>query len=181
MRKPFLLPVLILASISAFGQENPAARQIKEATMPLLEALRSGATVVLDTAPGKRVVLRQGTNGLICRANTSKLMFDVFCHTEELDAFYTRFAQLALEGKSNPEIRDIVNAEVTSGKLKKPPVGATVYEMSGDSSESSLPLMAIYLPYATSQSTGLSGDRDHYRPWLMWAGTAFAHVMIPGK
>lgn len=95
--------------------------------------------------------------------------------------FYTRFAQLALEGKSNSEIRDILNAEVASGKLKSPPVGATVYQMSGDSSESSLPLMAIYLPYATSDSTGLSSDRDHYRPWLMWAGTAFAHVMIPGK
>lgn len=149
--------------------------------MPLPESLRDGATVVLDAVPGKRVVLRKGTNGLICRVNTSKLMFNVFCHTQELDVFYTRFAQLALEGKSNSEIRDTLNAEVASGKLKGPPVGATVYEMSGDSSESSLPLMAIYLPYATSESTGLSSDRDHYRPWLMWAGTAFAHVMIPGK
>lgn len=181
MSKCFLTVVLMFTAGSAVGQEAATSRQIQEALMPLPESLRDGATVVLDAVPGKRVVLRKRTNGLICRANTSKLMFSVFCHTQELDVFYTRFAQLALEGKSNSEIRDILNAEVASGKLKSPPVGATVYEMSGDSSESSLPLMAIYLPYATSDSTGLSSDRDHYRPWLMWAGTAFAHVMIPGK
>jgi hypothetical protein len=86
-----------------------------------------------------------------------------------------------LEGKSNSEIRDTVNSEVALGKLEKLPVGATVYEMSGDSSESSLPLMAIFLSYATTGLTGLSTQRDHYRPWLMWSGTAFALVMIPGK
>lgn len=181
MSKCFLTVVLMFTAGSAVGQEAATSRQIQEALMPLPESLRDGATVVLDAVPGKRVVLRKRTNALICRANTSKLMFSVFCHTQELDVFYTRFAQLALEGKSNSEIRDILNAEVASGKLKSPPVGATVYEMSGDSSESSLPLMAIYLPYATCDSTGLSSDRDHYRPWLMWAGTAFAHVMIPGK
>jgi len=181
MKKCFLATILTLTAVSAVGQENTVARQIKEALLPLPDALRDGATVVFDAIPGKRIVLRKGTNRLICRANTSKILFDVHCHTEQLDAFYTRFAQLALEGKSNSEIRDTVNAEVASGKLISPPVGATVYEMSGDSSESSLPLMSVFLPYATAESTGLSTERDHYRPWLMWAGTAFAHVMIPGK
>jgi hypothetical protein len=53
--------------------------------------------------------------------------------------------------------------------------------MAGDSQESSLPLMAVFLPNATAESTGLSVQRDHFRPWLMWAGTPFAHVMIPGQ
>src|SRR5580704_13661696 len=179
--KHLIAVIFTLAPLLVLGQENPEAKQVREALLPLPELLRDGATVVLDVSPGKRVILRKGGNGLICRANSTKSMFDVHCHTQELDAFYTRFAQLAFEGKSNSEIRDIANAEVTSGKLKSPPVGATVYEMSGDSSESSLPLVAIYVPYATSNSTGLSTERDHYRPWLMWAGTAFAHVMIPGK
>jgi flagellar motor component MotA len=165
--KHVIAVIFTLAPLLALRQETPKANQIREALMPLPELLRDSATVVLDASPGKRVILRKGGNGLICRANSTKSMFDVYCHTQELDAFYTRFAQLALEGKSNSEIRDIVNAEVASGKLKSPPVGAAVYEMSGDSSESSLPLMAIYLPYATSTSTGLSSERDHYRPWLM--------------
>jgi hypothetical protein len=179
--KHLIIVIFTLAPVLALGQVDPASKQVREALMPLPELLRDGATVVLDASPGKRVILRKGGNGLICRANNTKAMFNVFCHTHDLDVFYTRFAELALEGKSNSEIRDMVNAEVASGKLKSPPVGATVYEMSGDSPESSLPLMAIYLPYATSASTGLSSERDHYRPWLMWAGTAFAHVMIPGK
>jgi hypothetical protein len=179
--KYLIIVIFTLGPLLALGQEDAKTKQVRDALMPLPELLRDGATVVLDASPAKRVILRKGGNGLICRANTTKSMFNVYCHTHELDAFYTRFAQLALEGKSNSEIRDIVNAEVASGKLKSPPVGAAVYEMSGDSSESSLPLMAIYLPYATSNSTGLATERDHYRPWLMWAGTAFAHVMIPGK
>src|ERR1700730_10165069 len=171
--KYLIMVIFTVAPLVVLGQENPKAKQVREALMPLPELLQDGATVVLDAIPGKRVVLREGRNGLICRANTTKSMFSVYCHTQGLDAFYTRFAQLAFEGKSNSEIRDVVNAEVASSKLKSPPVGATVYEMSGDSSESSLPLMAIYLPYATSNSTGLPTERDHYRPWLMWAGTAF--------
>jgi hypothetical protein len=41
--------------------------------------------------------------------------------------------------------------------------------------------MAVFLPNATEASTGLSDKRDHFRPWLMWAGTPFAHIMIPGQ
>ena len=135
--KCLMMVILTLAPLVALGKENPEAKQVEDALMPLPELLRDDATVVLDAMPEKRVILRKGGNGLICRANTSKSRFSVYCHTQELDAFYTRFAQLALEGKSNSEIRDILNAEVASGKSKSPPVGATVYEMSGDSSESS--------------------------------------------
>jgi len=180
MKKCILLTILVLARAASFGQKDAAEREIGEAVLPLPDRMRDGASVVLDVPPGKRTVLRKGTNGLICRANTSVHWFNVYCYPKEMDAIWTRLEQLTLEGKSNAEIRDVLNAEVTSGKLK-PQVGASLYTMSGDSAESSLPLMAIFLPYATSGSTGLSTERDHYRPWLMWAGTAFAHVMIPGK
>jgi hypothetical protein len=174
------LTVLMLSSVLAFEQGKTETKQIAEALLPLPEPLRDGATVVLDAVPGKRKVLRKGTNGIICRANTSPNSFSVYCYPQELDAYRTRFEQLALEGKTSSEIRDILSAEAASGKLKCS-VGATEYTMSGDSAESSLPLTVIFLPHATSESTGLSTERDHYRPWLMWAGTPWAHVMIPGK
>src|SRR3974390_2614996 len=34
---------------------------------------------------------------------------------------------------------------------------------------------------AAPVSTGLTSERDYYRPLLIWAETAFAQVMIPGK
>jgi hypothetical protein len=182
MGKCLSITALILISTLAMGQEAPRERQIQinEALMPLPEPLRDGAEVVLDEAPNKRFTLRKDENGIICRANTSRT-FAVYCYPKDLDKFYARFFELAHEGKSASELRDLLNSDIASGKLEKPSVGAAVYQMIGDSSESSLPHMAIFLPYATTGSTGLSAQTNHYRPWLMWSGTAVAHVMIPGK
>jgi hypothetical protein len=180
MRKCFLFAILMLTPVVAFGQGDTVLKQIREALLPLPEPLRDGATVVLEAVPGKRTVLRTGTNNIICRANTTAPGFNVYCYQKEMDAFWTRVAQLTLEGKSSAEILDTLSAEAKSGKLKSL-TGVALYRLSGESPESSLPIMSIFVPYATSESTGLSTERNHYRPWLMWAGTAFAHVMIPGK
>jgi hypothetical protein len=180
MVKCLPMTALVFVSTLVMGQEASKERQIEEALMPLPEALRDHAKVVVDAAPAKRVILRTGENGIICRANTSRA-FAVYCYPRALDEFYTRLLELARDGKSDSEIRDALNSDVASGKLEKPSVGAAVYQMIGDSAESSLPHMAIFLPYATTGSTGLSAQTDHYRPWLMWSGTAVAHVMIPGK
>jgi hypothetical protein len=42
-------------------------------------------------------------------------------------------------------------------------------------------MTVVYLPFATGESIGITGERDFYRPWLMLPGTAFAHIMIPGQ
>jgi len=47
--------------------------------------------------------------------------------------------------------------------------------------ERSVPLMAVFFPNMTGETTGLSAELDPYRPWLMWAGTPISHFMIPGK
>jgi hypothetical protein len=71
MRKCLSIAILMLISTLAMCQEAGRGQQIKEALMPLPEPLRDGAAVVLDAAPGKRIILRKGENGIICRANTS--------------------------------------------------------------------------------------------------------------
>ena len=78
--KRFLLTIFIFmfASPLALGQEPTASRQIKEPLMPLPDRLRDGPTVVLEAIPGKRIVLRKGTNGIICRANTTAPGFNVY-------------------------------------------------------------------------------------------------------
>lgn len=97
-----------------------------------------------------------------------------------MDVFFTRVEQLAVTVKSEAELRDALGAEITSGKLKIL-AGGTVYRLTGTSAHDALPLMAVFLPNATSESTGLSPEPNNYRPWLMWPGTPVAHVMLPGK
>jgi len=164
----------------AQGEADARAKMIEGALLAVPQPMRDGATVVLDAPHASRLVLRQGSNDIICRASTVKTGFNAYCYAKAFDPFWTRYEALGAEGKTNAEIRDALGADARSGKLNLI-VGATTYTMSGDSQESSLPLMAVFLPNATEASTGLSDKRDHFRPWLMWAGTPFAHIMIPGQ
>jgi hypothetical protein len=179
--KLLLLTLLTLAPLAALGQEHAADTPITQALLPLPDPLRHGATVVLDSAPGKRTVLRKGTNQLICRADTSAPGFEVYCHHTDMDAFFTRVEQLAITVKSEAELRDALGTEIKSGKLKMPVGGTVNYALTGRSAHDALPIMGIFVPGATSESTGLSIEPNNYRPWLMWAGTPVAHVMVPGK
>jgi hypothetical protein len=180
MGRFFFLTILLLTPVVAFGQERTAEKQITEAVLPLPDSLRGGATVVLDAAPGKRTVLRKGTNQIICRADAPTPGFTVWCYHKDLEAFVTREEQLTTEGKSVEETRDTLSAEVKAGKVQIVP-GGTEYVVTGPTPEQALPIMAVFLPNATAESTGLSTEPNNYRPWLMWAGTPVAHVMLPGK
>lgn len=188
-RKPLrfwliLISVVICSGVSGYGvaaaEEKSADQWIAEALLPLPEPLRAGATVVLDREPGKREVLRKGTNHIICRADTPAPGFAVRCYHKDLDAGYTRGDELRAGGASEDRVRDTLDAEIRSGKLKTF-AGATTYSLTGSSLVGALPLTVLFLPGATSESTGLPAEPSNYRPWLMWAGTAAAHIMIPGK
>lgn len=174
------LTAILLGGLCAPAAAAPQSTLIDGALLAAPANLKDGAAIVLDMPGAKRVILRQGTNDMICRANTLKNGFSTICYPKVLDAFWTRNAVLTQEGKTDAQIRDALSEDARAGRLKTP-VGATTYEMVGGSQQSSLPHMAIFLPDATAQSSGLPDQWDHFRPWLMWAGTPVAHVMIPGK
>lgn len=174
------LGAIFLGGLVAPAAATSRSTLIDGALLPAPAAMRDGATIVLDMPGAKRVILRRGTNDMICRANTLMNGFSTICYPKVLDAFWTRNAVLTQEGKTDATIRDALAEDVRAGRLKTP-VGATTYEMVGGSQDSSLPHMAVFLPNATPQSSGLPDQWDHFRPWLMWAGTPVAHVMIPGK
>jgi hypothetical protein len=174
------LAAILLGGLCVPAAATPQSTLIDGALLPAPETLKDGATIVLDMPGAKRVILRQGTNDMICRANTLKNGFNTICYPKMLDAFWTRNAALTQEGKTDSQIRDALAEDARTGRLNAP-IGATTYEMVGGSQQSSLPHMAVFLPNATAQSSGLPDQWDHFRPWLMWAGTPVAHVMIPGK
>ena len=176
----FAVIMVFVSSGIAVGQEAAAEKQIADAVSALPEPLRAGATVVLEPEPGKRTVLREGTNAMICMADTPAPGFAVSCHHKDDDANALRFWELVAAGKSAEEIRDILSAEVKEGKFKVA-AGRVTYSLYGPFQSSAIVLMSVAVPNATAESAGLSTKMDHFRPWLMWAGTPLAHIMLPGQ
>ena len=179
MKRVLVVVSLLSCMVGGIASGQDHGMLIAQAVLPLPESLRAGATVVWDSEPGKRMVLREGTNDILCKADPPSPGFVAQCYHKSMDALYTRMGALFAEGKG-AEVPQIIDAEVREGKLKVTP-GGTEYLLYGPSLEAALPIMTVSLPGATAASTGLPTERDNYRPWLMWSGTAAAHVMIPGN
>jgi len=74
----------------------------------------------------------------------------------------------------------MITEEIKSGKLEWPDV-AVNYNLRGPGLDNALLNTVVFVPFATGESIGISEERDFERPWLMNAGTVFAHIMIPGQ
>ena len=177
----FVLFMLVVSPGFVLGEEPTVEQQIADAVTPLPASLQNGATIVLEAEPGKRTVLREGTNAMLCRADAPAPGFTVSCYHKALDAFFSRWGELVRAGKPEGEVRDTLSAEVKAGKFKVE-AGQTTYDLIGGGwRKESIPMSAVFLPNATTESTGLSTEFNPYRPWLMWAGTPIAHIMLPGQ
>ncbi len=188
--KPICLFLLLLInSVMAFGQTPSAEIQIKVALLAAPEEKRTGAMVYGYDAKGAFIVLRKGTNELICLAdNPSQKGFSVSCYHKDLDPFMARGRDLKAEGKSFQEIFDIREAEAKSGKLLMPKQASNLQVYSA-AEEAYNPTTGevtkgkfryvVYIPWATAASTGLPTKPEAPgMPWIMDPGTHRAHIMI---
>jgi hypothetical protein len=185
-----LVFLLMMGTGAGFAQQVPAAEvQIKNAVLAAPEEQRENATVMGYSPKGELVILRKGNNGMICLADDpAEKGFNVACYHQDLDAFMARGRALKKEGKSFKEIFDMREEEVKAGKLKMPAQPTTLYVYStadekydpatGAIQDAYLRYV-IYIPYATSESTGLPLKPDAAgQPWIMDPGTHRAHIMI---
>lgn len=187
--------LLILAFIPLSCQEMekpeilPAEIQIKTATLPAPEAEKAGAMVYGYNESGAFVVLREGTNNLVCLADDPKKEgISVSCYSKKLEPFMKRGRELSAQGKDFKEKREIRGAEVAAGKIQMPKEPSMMYvyfgsdeaynKTTGELSDGQYRYV-IYTPFATTESTGLP-DKPHEKgmPWLMDPGTFRAHIMI---
>ena len=179
--KVIMLLALAVAFIGvADAEEKFVDQQISEALMPLPEDLRAGAAVIGYNAESEEILLRRGSTDFTCTADSPAAGFFVSCFPNIIAEYRARSVELVAAGTTGDEYRDIVSAEIEAGKLRIPD-GSVIYYLSGSNLDSALPLMTIYLPGATAKSTGLSTMPNPFRPWLMFAGTPAAHIMVPGK
>lgn len=190
MKTPVLFLLIALIVFPAFSQTIPSKEiQIKTALMAAPEDKREGAMVYGYNEKGEFIVLRKGTNELVCLTDDPNSPgFNASCYHIGLEPFMERGRQLKKEGKGFQEIFDIREEEVKSGKLKMPKDGATLFVLSADAENYNLQTgevkdsylrYVVYIPWATEASTGLplkpSGPA---MPWIMDPGTHRAHIMI---
>ena len=148
--------------------------------------MRAGAEVRAWTADGGLVVLRKGTNGIICLSDRpGDARFAVACYHEGLEPFMERGRALAREGIEGKARNDARWAEIEAGTLPMP-VAGMVYNLGfpdDDFDPTTIDpatggrLHALYMPGATPESTGVPATPGD-GPWLMFPGTPSAHIMI---
>ena len=177
--KPLTVVLATLMSVAiVHAQGKSKDQRIAETVTPLPTELQAGATVVAFDGEGGRTVLREGTNDLVCRADGPAPGFLALCYHQ---VFSAHMEPSQWEGMDREEVATSRIAQMNSGKLPTPPHGAVIYTLRGPDFVEARPLVSVFVPNATPETTGLSTEMNHYRPWLMRPGTPWAHIMIAGK
>jgi len=186
MRISFLLFLSVHVS---FAQIPSTEIQIKTALLAAPEDKRDGAMVYGYNPKGEFMVLRKGTNEIVCLTDDPKASgFSVSCYHKDLEPFMARGRELKAQGKSFQEIFNIREEEVKSGKLFMPKQAtnlqvytapAEAYNaQTGEVTKGNFRYV-VYIPWATAESTGLPLKPEAPgMPWIMDPGTHRAHIMI---
>jgi hypothetical protein len=175
-------------SYPASAQVPSAGEQIAAAVQAAPEAQRAEAAVLGYTPGGELVTLREGGNELVCLADDpGNDQFSVACYHESLEPYMARGRELRAQGiTGGTERNEIRWREAEAGTLSMPQAPATLYVLTGTGFDAATGEVAdaylrfvVYTPWATLEETGLP-DRPigPGTPWLMFPGTAGAHIMI---
>ena len=191
MKGAFLILILCPFGFNCIAQSivpTPEV-QIKSALLSAPADKRDKATVYGYSTDRNFILLRKGTNELICLADDpNEPDFSVACYHRDLDPFMQRGRDLRKLGKPTKEIFDTREKEVKAGKLIMPKQPTTLYVYSADDKDydrttgevkNGYLRYVIYIPYATVESTGLPlKPESPGMPWIMNPGTHGAHIMI---
>ena len=177
------LPVFVANAQSVVSAEE----QITQAVLPLPNDLRASATVLGYGPDGKLTTLRSGTGGMTCLANNPQSpRFHVACYHKSMEPFMARGRELRTQGVQGEQVDTVRFREARDGKIKLPTQPSVLYSLTGakdaydpaTKTAKGTPLFVVYIPYATSESTGLSAIPQRGTPWVMNAGTPKAHIMF---
>lgn len=187
----FFLAAVMLVHTSLAQVTIPSKEvQIKSALIAAPEKLRDGAMVYGFSNQGEFVVLREGTNNMVCLADDPNSPgFSVSCYPLELEPFMARGRELKNEGKSFKQIFDQREEEVKNKQLEMPVDGTTLFVFYANDESAFDPKTGevqggnfryvVYIPYATQETTGLPlSPEAPGMPWIMDPGTHRAHIMI---
>jgi hypothetical protein len=189
MKKVCFLLITLVSSAVCAQQAASTETQIKIALLAAPDELKEGAMVYGYSSKGEFIVLRNGSNDLVCLADDPATDgLNASCYHKSLEPFMARGRELKKEGKTFQQQFDIREAEVKAGKLKMPAQSATLYVYTASKENYNAQTgevvngylrYVVYIPYATAESTGLPlAPSAPGMPWIMDPGTHRAHIMI---
>ena len=161
---------------------------VATALMAAPEESRANCKVIGYNMKGEFVTFKEGSNEFIVLVDNSKQSgFNAACYHKDLEPFMARGRALKAEGKNRQEVFDIRETEMKSGELTIP-TGSTLHIYYGAKTrynpvtsevEEARLRYVVYMPWATSASTGLPKTPSApNHPWIMNPGTHRAHIMI---
>lgn len=180
---------LLACVASVAAAQTVADVRVTAAVAPLPEEFRATATVLgHETGKTDLVVLRQGSGPFICLTDEpGDERFHVACYHKSLEPFMARGRELRAQKIAN--VDSVRFAEIDAKKLVMPDHPAALYSLTGKAANvgadgnaaDARRLYVVYIPFATAESTGLSAKAQTNVPWIMFPGTAKAHIMfVPG-
>jgi len=169
----------------------PAAQQISAAVLPLPPEFRADAKVLgYSGSDHQLVTLRDGKGPFTCLADDpAQKEFHVACYHNSMEPFMARGRALRASGVMGDRVDSVRFAEVRAGKLHVPNQPAAMYQLFGgpdafdaaSGTAKAQALYVVYMPGATTASTGLSAKPAQGTPWIMFPGTPKAHIMLQPK
>lgn len=185
------MALMAILPLSAAAQTEVLDKkiQIKMALLAAPEEKREGAMVYGYDASGKLLVLREGTNEMICMADDpARKGLNVSCYHRDMEPMMQRGRELRASGKTLEQIDSIRAAEVKSGVLAINTQPSTLFVFSATEEncnwkdgtvQNGYLRSVVYIPFATPESTGLPlKESAPGLPWIMNPGTYKAHIMI---
>ena len=178
-----------IAAAPARAQAPAVEQQIAGAVLAAPDSLRAGATV-LGFQGGEVVEIRRGTNELICLADDPATdRFQVACYQKSLEPFMARGRELHKLKLTTRRVDSARLADIKAGRWKMPEQPTALYNLVAPSDSldgaTGLPRgkgtrwYVVYIPYATEASSGFTTAADGSgRPWLMYPGEPWAHLMV---
>ena len=169
----------------------PAEQQIAAAVLALPPEFRSDAKVLGYSGSSHQLVtLREGKGPFTCLADDpAQKEFHVACYHKSMEPFMARGRALRASGVTGDKVDSARFAEVRAGKLPMPKQPAAMYQLFGPpdafdaatGTAKAQSLYVVYMPGATTASTGLSAKPADGTPWIMFPGTPKAHIMLQPK
>ena len=185
-----ILPMSLAAQTAPLPASD--AEQITAAVLPLPTEFRETARVLgYHAGVAKLLELREGTGPFTCLAtDPSSKGFHVACYHKSMEPFMARGRELRANGVKGDQVDSTRFAEVRKGTLKMPTQPASLYSLTGPAGSfnastgtttGARSLFVVYMPGATTATTGLSAKPVEGTPWIMYPGTPKAHIMFVPK
>jgi hypothetical protein len=169
--------------------------EIRFAVLPLPAQLRDGATVMRMDSTRRPVVVRQGSNGMVCvRVVPGEAAWDARCYETTIARLIFRAGALVMSGLTIDSIGSRIRAEARAGTLTLPTQPVAAYRALGPE-HSYVPAtgavtaemeiwQSLHVPFATAEAMSLpdestiSAAERGQVPYVVSSGTWWAHVMI---